>query len=842
VRIGKQGIVAGASLKSAFERNYRVHEKEADVDALEPIPLLSPKPKSPRVREFLPTEPTAEHDVQPAGNARIAAVRESLRTPAPKTSDDRLEVSAGQESSSKKSVLFYVAGGDREKATAFEAAQLLLAGVISPETMIWSQGLPNWTALRDCASSFCHLEDALCGKSPVLGGGRAPHVLARSANPDYPERALVADDEVWWEVSVAQYSPGDYTATSVMVNDSSRQTTGWADPAQIKAIPGLKDRVSFDGPLKFDDQHFPQNPRGRTGLRGRGSLPLWGPNVEALSVVTRKHPAMDTVQVAVLRWPGSAEWALPGGLVTFGESITGTLRKDFQNRSNPTEMIDALFAAEQQTIVRRDYLDDRRNTDSAWVEILVSHQHCPAEIAERLVLTAGADGSEIKWLNTDTLADVMASHCEFITEAIKPQAAECAAEKLQSAGGNREATAGAVPVAQGKLQKSSSNPAAVLESAGLAACLPKFEAAGVETFEDLRYLTDADLKDIGLNTVQVRRLQERLKEVAADGDDGVKYALAATAAAPIAQANVSAQNGVPAGSSKDTEAPSGEIVNHAVVESALVPTRERPPVVSEVKLTDMASAEASAAASVTSADRSGETIAKVAMPTTQSKYELTTAVFAEAKVTAKNNLLETLLGDHDGSADLVLEALAASQPKEELATAAKAKEEEEEAAAAAANAAAAKAKEEEEEAAAAAANAAAAKAKEEEEAAAAAAAALQIAEEEVATAAAAVKLAEEEEKEAAAVPKPAASAAVSPEWSPKAADTTPAVAATKTKKADTSDSSDSDSDSSNSDSSDSDSSDSSDSDSSDSDSSDDEDSLYKSKGKSKRKKKQKKAP
>lgn len=50
------------------------------------------------------------------------------------------------------------------------------------------------------------------------------------------------------------------------------------------------DRRSYDSNQVFKYEivdNYPLNPRGRTGLRGRGRLGRWGPNHAADAVVTR---------------------------------------------------------------------------------------------------------------------------------------------------------------------------------------------------------------------------------------------------------------------------------------------------------------------------------------------------------------------------------------------------------------------------------------------------------------------------------------------------------------------------------------------------------------------------
>ena len=117
------------------------------------------------------------------------------------------------------------------------------------------------------------------------------HKNARSAQPQLPARFEVPDDKVLWAVDFDEYEPKQFTAQVVLENDRDLfeldhpPTRGWADPElpwaddveQWKRFPELflrelKQRVSFEAPIEFDDHGRPLNPRGRTGLAHRGLL------------------------------------------------------------------------------------------------------------------------------------------------------------------------------------------------------------------------------------------------------------------------------------------------------------------------------------------------------------------------------------------------------------------------------------------------------------------------------------------------------------------------------------------------------------------------------------------
>jgi ADP-ribose pyrophosphatase YjhB (NUDIX family) len=103
-------------------------------------------------------------------------------------------------------------------------------------------------------------------------------------------------------------------------------------------------------------------------------------------------------------------WALPGGMVDVGESVSVTVRREFaeeagQHLADPVlharfEQLSArLFSSGQ--VVYRGYVDDPRNTDNAWMETTAFHFHCDAEMGALLPLHAGDDAADVTWLDVD---------------------------------------------------------------------------------------------------------------------------------------------------------------------------------------------------------------------------------------------------------------------------------------------------------------------------------------------------------------------------------------------------------------------------------------------------------
>ena len=130
----------------------------------------------------------------------------------------------------------------------------------------------------------------------------AAHKQARSeSNPLYRgKRTPVADEQVPWDVPLDGYAPMDDTANDVLANANLSTGAKWADPPNAQELRvELEKRHTHEnnGEIFFGRDGRPRNPRGRTGLRGRGLLGQWGPNHAADPIVTRLKPLTNQLQV-----------------------------------------------------------------------------------------------------------------------------------------------------------------------------------------------------------------------------------------------------------------------------------------------------------------------------------------------------------------------------------------------------------------------------------------------------------------------------------------------------------------------------------------------------------------
>ena len=72
------------------------------------------------------------------------------------------------------------------------------------------------------------------------------------------------------------------------------------------------DRRSYLGEYKVDNK-IPKNPKGRTGIIGRGSLKFWGPNHAILALISRirKDTKTNREIIEILVMKDEDEWKIP---------------------------------------------------------------------------------------------------------------------------------------------------------------------------------------------------------------------------------------------------------------------------------------------------------------------------------------------------------------------------------------------------------------------------------------------------------------------------------------------------------------------------------------------------
>ena len=255
------------------------------------------------------------------------------------------------------------------------------------------------------------------------------HHKARSKHPAYPQRKEVDDTKVRWNAEFNDYSPVEFTHPVVRDNDRTVKADGWADPPTLETIDFSK-RESYAYGVKgivLDNHGVPRNPVGRTGMSGRGLLGKWGPNHAADPIVTRivEVDGEKVIQMVAILRKDTGAWAIPGGMVDEGETVSVTLKREFGEETGNfsgkakdrfVELKEKLFAPDKAKLVYQGYVDDPRNTDNAWMETTAVHYHCTEELGDMLQFNAGDDAAEVKWMtiNDDNLNKLYASHKSMV--------------------------------------------------------------------------------------------------------------------------------------------------------------------------------------------------------------------------------------------------------------------------------------------------------------------------------------------------------------------------------------------------------------------------------------------
>ncbi|KAK3707786.1 hypothetical protein QZH41_000342 [Actinostola sp. cb2023] len=223
----------------------------------------------------------------------------------------------------------------------------------------------------------------------------------------------------------------------------------------VKRFPVPDDMVPWDEPfpgyepVKFTSQHILdgpvyadpdiRNPRGRTGITGRGALGRWGPNHAGDPIVTRwKHTSeghkfykndKPILEFVAIKRRDNGQWAIPGGMVDPGDSVSNTLRKEFgeealnsmeaseEERKELSNTVNELFKGGD--MIYKGYVDDPRNTDNAWMETIAVNFHDDTGKAfDRVTLEAGDDAGAVKWMAISHELNLYANHVDMIYQAV----------------------------------------------------------------------------------------------------------------------------------------------------------------------------------------------------------------------------------------------------------------------------------------------------------------------------------------------------------------------------------------------------------------------------------------
>jgi len=233
------------------------------------------------------------------------------------------------------------------------------------------------------------------------------HIVARIQKySSYPSRASVDIGTTWENVDRQKYNPPYYVSEVLLAKPV------WADNEDLTKVR-RNIFQSYEGMIKSDCKSRPLNPRGPTGIEGRGILGGWGANFAADPMVTKINNE-GFLELIVIKRKDCGKWALPGGMVDKGERITRTLNRELGEEAS------ANLDFEKATLIYQGYVDDPRNTDNAWMETDAYHLHLTEDEAESVFLKAEDDAAEAKWMVVDKkeIEQLYASHAATVKRAI----------------------------------------------------------------------------------------------------------------------------------------------------------------------------------------------------------------------------------------------------------------------------------------------------------------------------------------------------------------------------------------------------------------------------------------
>ena len=283
------------------------------------------------------------------------------------------------------------------------------------------QGKPFDQVLLDAIVQACKLEKeheekvAATRRSPLgpmRPSGHPLHEKSRGKYPAYPQRIPVPDDKVKWDTPWPDYSfkvkwhCDESVKQHARLNiDDDFDADHWADPPRGhdgKLLPQLREQLEdrwtfcetphFEGRVTrriratnigFDEAtNAPLNPRGRTGIAGRGLLGRWGPNHAADCIITRFSPHDGKLQFVAIQRNEINAWAIPGGIVDIVGQDAPQEQDAPQKQEVPQKVFDLLKRSSKEgapedvedraymvqklfasgTTVYCGYVDDPRNT------------------------------------------------------------------------------------------------------------------------------------------------------------------------------------------------------------------------------------------------------------------------------------------------------------------------------------------------------------------------------------------------------------------------------------------------------------------------------------------------
>jgi ADP-ribose diphosphatase len=232
----------------------------------------------------------------------------------------------------------------------------------------------------------------------------------RGERPDsYPVRFRISIDESNWKIPAAEYSPPYHVDDTVLRNERSKVTRGWADPEDTWQHENAE---STQDSFPRDSDGKPLNPRGRTGIAGRGLLGRWGPNPVVLPLLTRINSETNQVEVLLVE--------TNDGLLSF--------QQNFINFDEQTEEVVETYLdrttgislnPQGASVLHEGYLYDARQTDNAWIHATSYLFHLDEDVLSEPPALDGGTALHWKTMTPELVNQFTASHASILRNAMQ---------------------------------------------------------------------------------------------------------------------------------------------------------------------------------------------------------------------------------------------------------------------------------------------------------------------------------------------------------------------------------------------------------------------------------------
>jgi len=183
------------------------------------------------------------------------------------------------------------------------------------------------------------------------------HLKIRSEKPDdYPERQRIQIDYTNWQVPCPEYSPPFYF--SVSKKNISNEELVEIDPEDDWEYNKI---VDWSSEALKSEEGKPLNPRGRTGIVGRGHFWYWGSN-----------PMLFLLPVRYIKNERVFELLAPTNTEA-NEIVNFHYRKEDNDEKVFRRVLEKIQYNTEELIpvtIHKGYLYDYRQTDNSWVDAL----------------------------------------------------------------------------------------------------------------------------------------------------------------------------------------------------------------------------------------------------------------------------------------------------------------------------------------------------------------------------------------------------------------------------------------------------------------------------------------